>query len=420
MAVRTLFLSAWVTGCYGHGSMSFPKPRNAIDANLHPWNAWSYPKDAVYFDESATKTAGSCPVATHNGEKGTAKSNGQACFWFSNGCTIGCEKCDGTQNHAGHEKTAKFLYKGLDSAGVRKKNITVPPYVPKPGDMKLNPNLKPMPYIKSICGNTSAKATICDSHLRTMNTQAECGSPEDIYYLSPWRAPGSAPVIDACGSAGGRNPWQGQGEAGASFQNSSVAKEGDLGSKLPPMPSQATWEAGSNVEVGWALSAQHGGGYAYRLAPADAPLTEETFRKMPVDMVGSGILRWGGDKSTQLEFNATRVTTGTVPKGSMWAKSPIPRGADQWEQEGPAYLPVCQESEDCTNLKKKESCRCSGSVNSRLLVPNLEIVDTLHIPADLVPGQYVLQWRWDCEETDQVWASCSDVTVAPSASTVHV
>merc|ERR1719190_295432 len=113
--------------------------------------------------------------------------------------------------------------------------------------MYLNPALKGKVAIKSICGNTTAKATICDSRLRSMNTQAECGSPEDIYYLSPWRAPGSAPVIDSCGSAGGRNSWQGRGEAGASFQNSSVAKEGDLGSKLPPMPSQATWEAGSNV-----------------------------------------------------------------------------------------------------------------------------------------------------------------------------
>ena len=33
------------------------------------------------------------------------------------------------------------------------------------------------------------------------------------------------------------------------------------------------------------------------------------------------------------------------------------------------------------------------------------------IPADLAPGDYVLQWRWDCEESDQIWASCADVTV---------
>ena len=45
------------------------------------------------------------------------------------------------------------------------------------------------------------------------------------------------------------------------------------------------------------------------------------------------------------------------------------------------------------------------------LLPNLEVVDNVRIPKGLAPGRYVLQWRWDCEESDQVWASCSDVTV---------
>ena len=66
------------------------------------------------------------------------------------------------------------------------------------------------------------------------------GSPDDIYYYSPWRAPGSAPTIDACGSAGGRFPGQGRGGAGAQFYNSSVAKEGDVGSKIPKGPAAAT------------------------------------------------------------------------------------------------------------------------------------------------------------------------------------
>ena len=32
-------------------------------------------------------------------------------------------------------------------------------------------------------------------------------------------------------------------------------------------------------------------------------------------------------------------------------------------------------------------------------------------PAGLAPGRYVLQWRWDCEESDQVWANCADVQI---------
>ena len=52
------------------------------------------------------------------------------------------------------------------------------------------------------------------------------------------------------------------------------------------MESQATWKAGTAVEVGWTIEAQHGGGYSYRLAPFGAEgLTEELFTKIPLDFV---------------------------------------------------------------------------------------------------------------------------------------
>ena len=139
---------------------------------------------------------------------------------------------------------------------------------------------------------------------------------------------------------------------------------------------------------------------SYRLAPAGEPLTEATFQKMPLDFVGPSILRWGGNKSTDLHFNATRTNTGTMPKGSMWSKNPIPRFAEQWEDEGPAFEPVCEESQACRDLAfdckgncgfAGADCRCSGAPK------NVEIVDVLKIPADLKPGKYVLGWRWDCE-----------------------
>ncbi len=43
--------------------------------------------------------------------------------------------------------------------------------------------------------------------------------------------------------------------------------------------------------------------------------------------------------------------------------------------------------------------------------PNLEIVDRVRIPDGLAPGEYVLGWRWDCEESNQTWQSCSDVSI---------
>lgn len=287
--------------------------------------------------------------------------------------------------------------------------------------MVLNPESLKDLVIKPNCVAPTTNATICDPRLRTLNTQAECGSREDFYFYSPWRAPGAAPVVDACGMAGGRLPGQSVTTyTGPAFQNSSVAREGDVGSRLPPMAPQAAWQAGSAVEVAWTVTANHGGGYAYRLAPADAPLTEETFRKMPLDFVGPSVLRWDGNRSTQIEFDSEargwETSEGTVPRGSTWRKCPIP--SVLWEHYGASFEPVCEESEAFRACAINGeygcafgTCRCSGHSNPGPLLPNLEIVDLVEIPKDLKPGRYVLQWRWDCEQTAQVWLSCSDVMV---------
>lgn len=59
----------------------------------------------------------------------------------------------------------------------------------------------------------------------------------------PWRAPGRAPVSDPCGLAGGYNrPTGGGGETPAG------AKQGDPGSKLPPLKGvQTEWLAGPTL-----------------------------------------------------------------------------------------------------------------------------------------------------------------------------
>jgi len=79
-----------------------------------------------------------------------------------------------------------------------------------------------------------------------------------------------------------------------------------LSQVLKPLPggSQATWKAGSAVEVAWVQKAWHGGGYSYRLAPA-GELTEATFQKMPLDFVGDSALRWGGVGGEMMPFNSS-------------------------------------------------------------------------------------------------------------------
>merc|ERR1711934_285419 len=164
----------------GHGSVVRPLPRQAVDRDLAPWTGLApEPLPAV----SAPDFAGTwCPIAGGPGGKHKVGDLGQSCFWFSNGCAIGCAQCDGSTRgpEAGH-----------------------------------------------VCSNPM-KPTLCDPAKRTVNTGAECGSKEDTYYYTPWRAPGFAPLFDSCGTAGGRVQGMGPGGHGAVYKNTKHAKMGDL------------------------------------------------------------------------------------------------------------------------------------------------------------------------------------------------
>ena len=52
---------------------------------------------------------------------------------------------------------------------------------------------------------------------------------------SPWRAPGAAPVANACGLAGG-TPWGSDAPEEGKYVNTSFAHHGMAGTDLPPLP----------------------------------------------------------------------------------------------------------------------------------------------------------------------------------------
>lgn len=137
------------------------------------------------------------------------------------------------------------------------------------------------------CGS-GMKATINNPEHRTVARYAIAGSDADWTKFNPWRAPGSAPVFDPCGRAGGAaRPTPGHGE----FTNTTFAKFGDLGSKvLPRYPTGTVWELGSTVETMAAYRANHGGGYQYRLCPLNSELTEACFQETPMPFAGNSKL----------------------------------------------------------------------------------------------------------------------------------
>ena len=147
----------------------------------------------------------------------------------------------------------------------------------------------------------------------------------------PWRAPGRAPVWSPCGVDGG-NP--------KGCPSGSTSPDGCAGGGYAFGPDARNfhfrdvvttqWNRGAAEEVAWSITANHGGGYSYRLCsrpnnslPFD--LTEDCFQRTPLDFVGdTWWAQFGTDRSTRLAFNATRTRQGTWPAGSEWAKNPIP------------------------------------------------------------------------------------------------
>jgi len=349
-----------------HMSLINPKPRNSIDSTLPFWKNGKWWPYQLHCENPVPGwnpqiPSGCIPKGTDgwgcNCANGTDHCDvGQSCLWFSDGCSIGCAKCDGLGG---------------------------------------NPNTKDR------C-NSGKNATVCDPSLRTYNVNAKCNTDADIYRWNPWRAPGSAPVLDSCGVAGGGFSNMG-GEA--KYTPTKFAKVGDYGRNLPQLETGIVWRAGEKVTASWSIRANHGGGYQYRLCPTSQEPTEECFFRTPLEFASKvHTLEYSNStnpvKTEKWTINGTYVNQGTLPAGSTWARNPLP-----YSNSGspPEFDPPCDETID---RKKSDTGRCSGRDPYNTL-----ITDELLVPAGLKPGKYLLGIRWDCEKSAQVWTNCADIEV---------
>jgi len=380
----SMIKAAVVTLCFigmvhGHGSMIMPLSRNSIDAETEEWSHGKHPMTGTIEPYNCACTNGTSEC-----------DNGQSCFWFSNGCTPGCKACDGNGNR----------YPNFDHCPNEIKDL-------KPSDLLLKEYWTGDP------------------------TWPE-GTSYDIFKFNPWRAPGKAPVFDPCGMAGGR--WTEAFNA-AAFNTTKFAKMGDLGSQvLRPRPTGTTWKRGRTAKTRWQLTANHGGGYIYRLCPADQPLTEACFQKTSLKWAtASHVLRFA-NASQDMEINATDVKRGG---GIGWRLNPFPNvrkdpcDYNVTAKDGPGHHCAWTHCPGCgaPHYAADESCPdvCSkhypGTPDGRTPVlpfpdpvggidtHKFSIEDTVIVPEEIPAGKYVLAWRWDCEHSSQVWGTCADITI---------
>lgn len=260
-----------------------------------------------------------------------------------------------------------------------------------------------------------------------------------VLISKPWLAPGSRAITTPCGTS-------------------------DNGTSMLDLPSTpgAVWKRGGTAEVAWGVSANHGGGYAYRLCPVGRGATEACFQQNHLQFEGgSSWVQYGNDEAGRIPFASQTLDIGTVPKGSQWNKNPIPACV-----RTSAGCPSCFYSKfhpDCSikNQTCSSSCKfgmcqpkCAGACAhspkisagcvgenfngtqfpervpgvsggtvgswpgvlsaqqpSNTVGANYSIVDRVKVPAALKPGKYLLSWRWDVEGSAEIFAQCADVKV---------
>merc|ERR1712187_181941 len=96
--------------------------------------------------------------------------------------------------------------------------------------------------------------------------------------------------------------------------------------------------------------------------------TSQLFRENFLDLLETLNFKWGW---IPVELITTR--TGTTPEGSQWAKINLPKEAD------------------------------TGDVWA--------FKDLVEVPERLLPGDYVLSFRWDCLESPQIWSACANIKI---------
>merc|ERR1712217_179076 len=100
------------------------------------------------------------------------------------------------------------------------------------------------------------------------------------------------------------------------------------------------------------------------------------------------------------------TSVGTVPVGSQWRRNPIPAcaggpdGTDGGIQPSACNTPLFPPA-----LQGVFGGGLGGSPK-QYISSEVGIVDKVHVPR-VPPGDYVLSFRWDCEQTSQVWQNCA-------------
>ncbi|EOD31321.1 hypothetical protein EMIHUDRAFT_232105 [Emiliania huxleyi CCMP1516] len=286
------------------------------------------------------------------------------CLWYQVGCMVGCDDCS---------LEGKQMWPTPADVQCKRNGSLVPP------------GKTPFPIPRTV-----------PAEARSWNLKLRSPAGDFTAYM-PWASPGASPVADPCGVASG---------FGASAHTPSYVhapkgyRVGELGSRvLEPLPTKTVVRAGGTLETGFGVKVNHGGGYSFRLHPLAFASPNHT-----VSFVDGS--------RANLSLPALTVSRGTTPARSQWREAGGGAAAARLAREDAWAWEAAEEAED-------PPPRCPTGTQFAVPaddlygygdLPPVLVTDLLRVPAGL-RGDFVLSWRWDCEQTDQVWSTCADVTI---------
>eukprot|EP00937_MAST-01D_sp_MAST-1D-sp2_P006735 g6735.t1 len=255
--------------------------------------------------------------------------------------------------------------------------------------------------------------TLNASKWRTVNVDVSSG-PGDWTRIMPWRSPGAAPVLGSgCGVAGGGVVWNANG----GWPARGMAQGADPLATLPK-GTPTVWPLGSNQTVAFGIWANHGGGYSYRLCKNEpGQVTEQCFQRTPLAFAGeTTMLRH--INGSEVEIPRVMVDQGTTPAGSQWARVPFPECKATPCTDSPQECckthglgDICDELAYPEPIPNTHGFGHNNDTRVEDGFHDYSIVDQVAVPAGLEPGEYLMSWRWDCEQTTQIWQNCADVLI---------
>jgi hypothetical protein len=130
----------------------------------------------------------------------------------------------------------------------------------------------------------------------------------------------------------------------------------------------------------------------------------------PYDMYPENYTQYGGNDWYKQEMCAQQCS------GFNWMQ--CPPGTAQFDEPAPGISGYLGRFAILGDIEVKDITKPPKVVGIEGF--DYSVMDEVQIPDELEEGEYLLSWRWDCEQSPQIWQQCADIRLVKPQTEVSV